>query len=153
MKHHQVFLYICVTLLFHVTVSRQEEDLGNQSKRLTHAFINGEVRGNGTLPIVDKNSYLLVELRLSRDDRPKSIGRTKIKLYNNNNSINSFILQFKLKYPLSQISPHNTYILSAKIRNDQNKLLYIGDLSVPITERQEKQAKFLVIQVVPTRKF
>jgi uncharacterized lipoprotein YbaY len=152
MKHPRIFFYVFVALFFHGLISGQGKDLLNQSKRLTHAFISGEVRGNGTLPIDEKNSYLLVELRFSRDDRPRSIARTKMKL-SKNSTTHAFVLQFKLKYPLSQISPHNTYILSAKIRNGQNKLLYIGDLSVPITERQEKQAKFLVIQVVPTRKF
>jgi uncharacterized lipoprotein YbaY len=147
MKHQRIVLYIFITLLFHVIVSKQQED-----KRLTHAVINGEVRGNGTLPIADKNSYLLIELRLTRDDRPRAIARTKIKLYNNTTT-HSFNLQFKIKYPLAQISPHNAYILSAKIRNGQEKLLYIGNLPVPVTERKEKQAKYLVLNVIQTRKF
>jgi len=152
MKHHQIFIYFFVTWFLYETISGEQKDLLNQSNSLTHAFINGEIRGNGSLPIADKNSHLLVELRFTRDDRPRSIARTKIKLYNNS-TIHSFILQFKLKYPLGKISPHNTYILSAKILNGLNKLLYIGDLSVPVTEQKEKQAKYLIIHVIPTRKF
>jgi len=152
MKLYRTFFYIFITFFLHKTSSKEQENLINHSKRLTHAFINGEIRGNGTLPIADKNSYLLVELRFTRDDRPQAIARTKIKLYNNS-TIHSFILQFKLKYPLSKINPHNTYILSAKIRNGLNKLLFIGDLPVPITEQKEKQAKYLIIHVIPTRKF
>jgi len=144
MKHHRIFLYIFISLFLYETISG--------SKILTHAFINGEIRGNGSLPNADKNCHLLVELRFIRDDRSQSIARTKIKLYNNN-TIDSFILKFKLKYPLSKINPHNTYILSAKILNGLNKLLYIGDLSVPVTEQKEKQAKYLIIHVIPTRKF
>ncbi|CAF4662417.1 unnamed protein product [Rotaria sp. Silwood1] len=155
MKHDLVFLCIFVGFfLFNLTASRQQENLFNQSKRLTHAIIHGEVRGNGSLPIEDKNAHLLVELRLSRDDRPRSIARTKIKLADNNNNNNittqAFTLQFKLKYPLSKINPHNSYILSAKIRNGQNKLIYIGDLHVPITERKNEQAKYLIINVIET---
>ncbi|CAF0857919.1 unnamed protein product [Rotaria sordida] len=152
----ELFLYIFTAFfLFNLTISKQQENLFDQSKRLTHAIIHGEVHGNGTLPIEDKNSYLLVELRLSRDDRPRSIARNKIKFNNNNNNNNnittqSFTLQFKLKYPLSKISPHNSYILSAKILNSQNKLIYIGDLHVPITERKNEQAKYLVINVIKT---
>lgn len=143
------FLYILLILFLHQTISVREE---NFSKRLTHAFINGEVRGNGTLPIEDKNGHLLIEARLIRDDRSRSIARTKIKLYINS-TIHSFNLQFKLKYPLSKISPHNKYVISARIQNGLNKLLYIGDLPVPVTEHKEKQVKFLIIPVIPTRKF
>jgi len=150
MKRSTTFFCIIVVAIFlYATVSGQQE---NPSKRLTHAFINGEVRGNGSLPIADKNAYLLVELRFSRDDRPQAIARTKIKL-SNNSAAHSFVVQFKLRYPLSKISPHNTYILSAKIRNSQSQLLYIGDLSLPITEQKEKQAKYLILSVIPTRKF
>ncbi|CAF2413453.1 unnamed protein product [Rotaria sp. Silwood2] len=152
MKHHLVFLYIFVSLfLLNLIASRQQENLFDQSKRLTHAIIHGEVHGNGSLLMRDKNTHLLVELRLSRDDRPRSIARTKIKLYNNNNiTAQSFTVQFKLKYRLSKISPHNSYILSAKIRNGQNKLIYIGDLHVPVTERKTEQAKYLIINVIET---
>jgi uncharacterized lipoprotein YbaY len=147
----QSFIFVCIFVaLFHCGIAFGQQE--NLSKRLTHAFINGEVRGNGSLPIDDQNAYLLVELRFSRDDRPQSIARTKIKL-SNYSTTSSFVVKFKLRYPLSKISPHNTYILYAKIRNNQNKLLYIGDLSLPVTERREKQAKYLILQVIPTRKF
>jgi len=146
MKHHRVVLYVFLTFVCNVLISQQYEE-----RRLTHAIINGEVRGNGTLPIADKNSHLFVELQLSRDDRPRTIARTKIKLYNNTTT-HAFILPFKLKYPLAKISPHNAYILSAKIRNGQGKLLYVGNLPVPVTERKEKQAKHLIINVIQTRK-
>lgn len=148
----QTFLYILITFFFHITTSSQADDLLNQSKRLTHAVIYGEVRGNGSLSNADKNSHLLIELRLSRDDRPQPIARTKIKLFSNR-TVHSFIFPFKLKYSLSKISPHNAYILSARIRNGKNKLIYIGDLPVPVTEQKEKQAKYLIINVVETRKF
>ena len=148
MKLHQIVcLYILIIIIF-----IHENVYGQQEKRLTHAYIHGEVRGNGTLPIADKNCHLLIELRYSRDDRPKSIGRIKIPLYSNS-TIHSFNLQFKLKYPLAKINPHNTYILSAKIRNGENKLLYIGDLHVPVTENIEKKAKYLIINVISTRKY
>ena len=146
MKHHRIVFYIFIIFVFNIILSKQQED-----RRLTHAIINGEVRGNGTLPIADKNCHLFIELHLSRDDRPRAIARTKIKLYNNTTT-HSFILQFKLKYPLAKINPHNTYILSAKIRNGQDKLLYVGNLPVPVTERKEKQAKYLIINVIQTRK-
>jgi uncharacterized lipoprotein YbaY len=154
MQYYQALLYIFIAFFFHVTAakSKRTDDLLNQSKRLTHAVIYGEVRGNGTLPNADRNSHLVIELRLSRDDRPRSIARTKIRLYSNR-TIDSFIFPFKLKYPLSKISPHNAYILSAKIQNGQNKLIYIGHLPVPVTERKEKQAKYLIINVIETRKF
>ncbi|CAF2108147.1 unnamed protein product [Rotaria magnacalcarata] len=149
MKHHPVFLYIFLGLFFNLTASRNQVNFLNESKRLTHAIIQGEVRGNGSLPMEDRNSHLLVELRLTRDDRPQSIARTKIKLYNNT-ATHPFILYFKLKYPLSKMNPHNSYILSAKIRNGENKLVYIGDLPVPVTERKEEKAKHLIINVIKT---
>lgn len=138
-------LLSCLTIVFlvHVVLARQPE-------RQTHAIINGEVRGNGTLPNGDKNAYLMIELRLSRDDRPRSIARTRIKLYSNK-TVQSFTFPFKLRYPLAKISPHNAYILSARIRNGQNKLIYVGDLPVPVTEQKEKQARHLVINLVETR--
>ena len=148
MKSSVTFLVILLTLCYPGTISGQQE---TQGKRITHAMINGEVRGNGSLPITNESSYLLVELRFSRDDRPQSIARKKIQLYNTNVT-DPFALQFKLRYPLSKISPHNTYILSAKIFNGRNQLLYVGDLGLPITERREKQAKYLIVQVVPTRR-
>lgn len=148
MKSSITFLVILLTLLYPETIFGQQE---TQGKRITHAMINGEVRGNGSLSIKDENSYLLVELRFSRDDRPRSIARKKIQLYNTNVT-DSFALQFKLRYPLSKISPHNTYILSAKIFDGKNQLLYVGDLGLPVTERREKQAKYLIVQVVPTRR-
>ena len=139
-------LLLCLTVVFFVCITA-----ASQSKRLTHAVIHGEVRGNGSLPNGDKNAYLLIELRFSRDDRPRSIARTKIKLYSNR-TVQSFTFPFKIKYPLAKISPHNAYILSARIRNGLNKLVYVGDLPVPVTEEKEKQAKHLVIRVVETRK-
>lgn len=148
MKSSITFLVILLTLFYPETIFGQQE---TQGKRITHAMINGEVRGNGSLPITDENLYLLVELRFSRDDRPRSIARKKIQLYNTNVT-DSFALQFKLRYPLSKISPHNTYILSAKIFDGKNQLLYVGDLGLPVTERREKQAKYLIVQVVPTRR-
>lgn len=152
MKHYQAYLYILFAFLFHLTISRQNENISDLSKRLTHAIIHGEVHGNGSLPINDEKSHLIVELRLTRDARPKSIGRTKITLQHVN-STQSFILKFKLKYPLSKISPHNSYVLTAQIRNGENKLIYIGDLHVPVTEKREQQAKKLIINVIETRKF
>ncbi|CAF1239429.1 unnamed protein product [Adineta steineri] len=149
MKHHQIILYIFIIYFFHVSTSRESENLFNHSKRLTHAIINGEVRSNGTLLNIDRNSHIIIELRLTRDDRPRSIARTKIKL-DSNRTKDPFSLLFKLKYPLSKMNPHNTYILTARIRNSQNKLIYVGDLPVPVTERKEKQAKHLIINIVET---
>nr|ACD88941.1 methionine sulfoxide reductase [Adineta vaga] len=122
MKYHQLFVYVFITFSFHLTIS--------SSKRLTHAIIRGEVRGNGSLPNGDKNAHLLVELRLTRNDRPRSIARIKIKLYTNR-TVSSFNFPFKLKYPLAEINPHNTYTLSARILT-------------------EKQAKHLIINVIET---
>ena len=149
MKHRRLFLCIFLTFITIVTALRQR----SESKRLTHGIINGEVHGNGSLPTANGNSYVLVELRLSRNDRPRSIARTKIELNNTTTTTNSFILPFTLKYPLAKMSPHNAYTLSARIRNGQNKLVYIGDLPVPVTERKEKEAKNLIIKVIETRKF
>ena len=134
-----------------IVASRHGENISDPSKRFTHAIINGQVRGQGALPLDDRSSYLLVELRLSRDDRPRPIARTKLKLKHNGTN-DLFLLPFKLKYSLAKINPHNTYILSARIRDGQNKTLYVGDLPVPVTERKEKQAKHLVIPMVETRK-
>lgn len=146
MKSSVILLGILLTLLNVETIC------GQPWKRITHATINGEVRGNGSLPTMEENSYLLVELRFSRDDRPRSVARKKIQL-NNTSATHSFALQFKLRYPLSKISPHNTYILSAKIFDGNHRLLYVGDLGLPVTERREKQAKYLIIQVIPTRRY
>lgn len=151
MKRSSVFISTLVALFFNLTTAIQRDYLSDQSQRPTHAVINGEVRGTGSLPIGDPNCHLFIDLHLSRDERPRSIAKTKIKLYNNSTT-SSFSLQFKLKYPISQISPHNSYMLSAKIRNGQHRLIYIGDLPVPVTERKENQAKYLIINVVKTRK-
>ena len=134
-----------------IVASNRGENISDPTKRFTHAIINGQVRGQGALPLEDRNSYLLVELRFSRDDRPQAIARTKLKLKHNGTS-DLFILPFRLKYPLAKINLHNTYTLSARIRDGQNKTLYVGDLPVPVTEQKEKQAKHLVIPMVETRK-
>ena len=151
MKYHLEFLCVFIGFFVNVTAYKQRLYISNQSKRLTHATIHGEIRGDDILPVADKNSHLVVELRRLRDDLPQTIARTQIKL-TNNRTMDSFVLKFKLKYPLSEISPQNKYVLSAKIRNGQTKLLYIGDLPVPITERKEKKAEYLIINVAETRK-
>ncbi|CAF1616783.1 unnamed protein product [Adineta ricciae] len=140
MKYYQLVICICFILI---------KTSSQSSKRITHAIIHGEVRGNGSLPNADKNVHLVIELRLSRDDRPRAIARTKIRLYTNR-TVSSFVFPFKLKYLLAKINPHNAYVLSARIRTGQNKLIYIGDLPVPVTERKENQAKYLIINVVET---
>lgn len=148
MKRSLTLVAILIVVFDYEIISGQQE---SQWKRITHATIKGEVHGNGSLPVADENAYLLVELRFSRDDRPQSIARRKIKLHKKNVTY-SFALRFQFRYPLSKISPHNTYILSAKIFDGQNQLLYIGDRALPVTERRENQAKYLVVQVIPTRR-
>ena len=148
MKRSVTLLAVLIVLFDYEIISGQQE---SQGKRITHAPIKGEVRGNGSLPVTDENAYLLVELRFSRDDLPQSIARRKVKLFKKNVT-QAFVLPFQFRYPLSKISPHNTYILSAKIFDGQNQLLYIGDRGLPVTERRENQAKHLVVHVIPTRK-
>lgn len=154
MPHYRCFACVFITILIGgvsvIVASTHGENISDPAKRFTHAIINGQVRGEGALPLDDRSSYLLVELRLSRDDRPRPIARTKLKL-KHNGTTDLFLLPFKLKYALDKINPHNTYILSARIRDGQNKTLYVGDLPVPVTERKEKQAKHLVIPMVETR--
>jgi hypothetical protein len=144
-------LILLVGFVSILTESKSDENIFDSTRRFTHAFINGDVRGHGHLPTTDQHAYLIVELRLTRDDRPRSIARMKRKLHYNNTA-NHFTLPFKLKYPLTKISPHNTYMLSAKIHDRLDKLLYVGHLPVPVTEQKAKQAKHLLIPVVETRK-
>lgn len=130
------------------------EYIFDEFQRITHAFIHGEVRTNESLSIDGNHCQLIVQLRYSRDDRPRSIALIKIKLNQTHLMKNKpFRMQFKLKYPVSEINPHNTYILSAQIRNQRKKLLFLGDLGLPITEKREQQAKFLIIYLIPTRMF
>ena len=149
--------FACIILLISfisLTYCQDREYIYDDSKRITHAFINGEVRLNesSSLTIDANHCQLIVQLRYSRDDRPRSIGQIKIKLNQTHVANNKpFRVQFKLKYPVSKISPHNTYILSAQIRNQRKKLLYIGDLGLPVTEKPKQQAKFLIIHLIPTR--
>ena len=149
MKHYRCCLCIALALLISIAVASKSAD---STKRKTHAVIAGDVRGNGSLSIVDGNLHLLVQLRLARDDQRQPIARTKVKL-STLNTTDSFTIPFRLKYPLSKMNPHNTYSLSAQIRDENNKLIYVGDLPVPVTERKEKQASHLIIRVRLTREF
>ena len=147
-----VILFGFLVLL--IVTTKSKENLVDLNKRLTHAILQGEVRGDGDLPKNDSHLYLVVELRFTRDDRPRPIGRTRILIDSQTKTNDdSFRFSFKLKYPLAKINPHNTYILSARIRNGQNQLLFVGDLPVPVTERAEEKAKHLVIPMIRTRSF
>lgn len=157
MKSYRLFICLSLTVLIgliaHSIALKRNENISDPTKRFTHAIINGEVRGHGKLPVHDRHAYLLVELRLTRDDRPRPIARTRVKFSQSNQTKDDrFQIAFKLKYPLVKISPFNTYTLSARIRDGNNQLLFVGDLPVPITEQREKQAKHLIIEMIETRK-
>lgn len=149
------FVLTLTIFIVKIFASKHNENLSDPTKRFTHALINGEVRGDGNLPMDDRNISLIVELRLTRDDRPRPIARTRINLNNKTKpktkTNDRFEIRFRLKYSLEKISPFNTYVLSARIRDGKNRLIYIGDLPLPVTEDREKRAKSLVVKMIKTR--
>lgn len=63
-------------------------------------------------------------------------------------SAKRFPMAFTIRYSPSQIQKGNTYSLSVTIRNQQNDLLYINDVHVPIVPVGGNRTKFVTVPVI-----
>lgn len=145
----KILVFLCLLL---IVESKTNENLFDLNKRLTHGILLGEVRCSSRFIEDDRKYFLVVELGLTRDYQSRSIAKRKIRLGKIRNENDSFRIPFKLKYPLAKISPHNVHLITGKIYDSEQNLVYVGDRALPVTERREERAKFIVIPISLTRK-
>jgi len=106
-------------------------------------FITGKITHIGSSSI-DKNSQVEVSLRdvSLMDVASKLIASTTIS------NAKTFPIPYQLKYNPSDIKPHHTYAVSARITGPDSKLLFINDVrtKVEFTSSTSPTINIAVIQ-------
>jgi putative lipoprotein len=108
-----------VSIQLRFIINDYDFDLGAVVER----FITGKITHVGSSSI-DKNSQVEVSLRdiSLMDTASKLIASTTIS------NAKTFPISYKLKYNPSDIIPHHTYAVSARISGPDSKLLFINDV-------------------------
>jgi putative lipoprotein len=90
-------------------------------------FITGKITYIGSSSI-DKNSQVEISLRdvSLMDVASKLIASTNVS------NAKTFPISYQLKYNPSDIKPHNTYAVSARITGPDSKLLFINDVHTQV---------------------